>query len=73
MQYVFQVFGFSLSFIDNKKFMVINDIEDINIHGVGSNKLSKYHSLLYPILAMIIMLRTPISEGFKFNFCYTIF
>jgi len=65
---VFQVFGFSISYIkDDKQFIIVNNIEEINIPGseiyYRYSELSKYYTLIKPIIAALVMLGTPISEG----------
>lgn len=67
----FQVFGFSILFINNdkkkllKQFIIVNTIEELKIPGIYYSfpQLSKYRILLKPILGALIMLRMPISEG----------
>lgn len=62
---LFQVFGFSLSFLDNKQFLIVNKIIEVNIPEVvhSSSNLSMYRVLLKPIMGALVMLRVPISEG----------
>lgn len=66
------VFGFSISYInDDKQFIIVNNIEEINIPGSGicysSSEISKYYTLIKPIIAALVMLGTPISEGQMWN------
>lgn len=64
---LFQVFGFSLSYIKlDKQFIIINNIETIKIPGSEScysSKISNHRILLKPIVSALVMLGTPISEG----------
>lgn len=62
-------FGFSISHLksDRKQFIIINNIDDIDVPEFNSSEESKYRILLKPIIAALVMLRTPISEGQMWN------
>lgn len=66
---LFQVFGFSLSFFENKNFIIVNNIEEIDIPDIvhSFSESSKYRILLKPIIGALIMLRMPMSEGIEWN------
>ncbi|KAL5242784.1 hypothetical protein ACI65C_010194 [Semiaphis heraclei] len=62
-------FGFSIAYIknDNKQFIIVNNIDEIDSHDFDSSEESKYRILLKPIIGALIMLRAPISEGQMWN------
>lgn len=70
MNIFFQIFGFSIAFINYEKkllkqFIIVNTIEEFKVPGISFSfsQLSKYRVLLKPILGALIMIRVPISEG----------
>jgi len=65
-KFSFQTFGFSIAYIknDNKQFIIVNNIDEIDSHDFDSSEESKYRVLLKPIIGALVMLRVPISEGF---------
>ncbi|XP_050433692.1 uncharacterized protein LOC126841327 [Adelges cooleyi] len=63
------VFGLSISYIkdDCKQFIIVNDIEDFTSNGENNFDLIKYRILLKPVVAALVMLLAPISEGQMWN------